>query len=151
VEAIWVPVWRPKEGKRGSVLELCGTRPNLEMAEYVHSFLTETGERLWRAYRQERRLPGDRERRQFLAGVMAGFRERLQRERRRHEAEGLVWTGDGDLSRYLRRRHPYVRFTHHAGSGRSEAHRDGRAEGEKVILHRPVAAGPGGARRLLSG
>jgi hypothetical protein len=130
-------------------LELCGTRANLEMAEYVHAFLTETGERLWRAYRLDRRLPGDRERRQFLAGVMAGFRERLQHERRRHEAEGLVWTGDGDLSRYLRRRHPYVRFTHHASGGRSEAHRDGRAEGRKVILHRPVAASSSRRGRLL--
>jgi hypothetical protein len=40
VEVIWVPVWRPLEGKRGSVLEVCGTPDNLELAEYVHAFVS---------------------------------------------------------------------------------------------------------------
>jgi predicted SprT family Zn-dependent metalloprotease len=38
VETIWVPVWRVHEARTGSVLEVCGTPENLEMAEYVHSF-----------------------------------------------------------------------------------------------------------------
>ena len=41
VEVIWVPVYRPFEKKRGQVLEICGTPPNLEMASYVHAFLTD--------------------------------------------------------------------------------------------------------------
>ena len=40
VETIWVPVWRPLEGKRGQVIEVCGTRANVEIADYVHDFLT---------------------------------------------------------------------------------------------------------------
>ena len=47
VEVIWVPVYRALEGKRGSVLELCGTPANLAMAEYVHAYLTRTAEQLW--------------------------------------------------------------------------------------------------------
>ena len=43
VEVIWVPVWRPLDGKRGSVLEVCGSPANLELAEYVHAFVNHTG------------------------------------------------------------------------------------------------------------
>lgn len=42
VEAIWIPVYRVTEGKRGSVLEICGTAENVEIAEYVHGYLTTT-------------------------------------------------------------------------------------------------------------
>ena len=43
VEAIWIPVYRPLAGKRGSVLELCGTSANLAIADYVHGFLPRHG------------------------------------------------------------------------------------------------------------
>src|SRR5262249_14106955 len=38
VEAIWIPIYRPHEGKRGSILEICGTTDNVEIAEYVHGY-----------------------------------------------------------------------------------------------------------------
>src|SRR5580693_5447274 len=63
VEGIWIPVYRPLEGKRGSVLEICGTRANLAIAEYVHAFLHQTAERLWRAHRHAAGIESDRERR----------------------------------------------------------------------------------------
>ena len=34
------------EGRRGRVLEICGSLSNLEVAAYVHGFLLETAERL---------------------------------------------------------------------------------------------------------
>src|SRR6202030_3022245 len=46
VEVIWIPVYRPLEGKRGSVLEVCGSPANLEMAAYGHAFLTHTADHL---------------------------------------------------------------------------------------------------------
>ena len=79
-------MWRPLEGKRGSVLEVCGSEENVEFARYLHSFLVETAERLWQQYRSERALRGDAERREFVAGVMAGFRDKLAREKRRTKA-----------------------------------------------------------------
>jgi hypothetical protein len=39
VSVIWVPAYLPLEGRRGRVLELCGTPANLEVAGYVHGFL----------------------------------------------------------------------------------------------------------------
>ena len=138
VECIWVPVWRAREGKRGSVLEACGATVNLEIAEHTYAFLMHTGERLWRAYQQAQGIAGNRDRRTFVAGVMSGFREKLEAQRRRQQAQGLVWVGDGDLARYYRRRHPHIRWTRHAGVERNEAHAHGRAAGRNIVLHRAV-------------
>jgi hypothetical protein len=151
VEAIWVPVYRPLEGLRGSVLEICGTRANLAIAEYVHGFLLETAERLWRDHKAARGIQGDRERRTYLAGVMVGFADKLARQDARSKSEGLVWVQDGDLSKFFRRRHPYVRHVRHTGQRRTDAWAHGREAGRKIVLHRPVQSAAEARGRLLPG
>jgi hypothetical protein len=137
VECIWVPVWRPREGKRGSVLEVCGTTLNLTIAEHTHAFLLHTADRLWSQYKRDFAV-GNRDRRTYQAGVMTGFREKLDAQRKRHARAGLVWVGDGDLAKYWRRRHPHVRFTRHFAAERNEAHAHGRAAGRNIVLQRAV-------------
>jgi hypothetical protein len=151
VEVIWVPVWRPLEGKRGSVLEVCGTEENLEFAGYVHAFLVETAERLWSHYRIERRLRGNAERREFIAGVMAGFRDKLTREKRQQQQEGLVWVGDAELTHYMKRRHPHVRWMRGTVRRRPESWAHGREAGKKIVLRKPVKAGTSVGPKLLPG
>jgi hypothetical protein len=115
----------------------------------VHQFLTHTAERLWREYRREKGIVSNRDRRTYLAGVMTGFSDKLDGERKRHQAEGLVWVGDADLTRYWRRRHPYVRTVRYAGLAGNEARSDGRAAGRRLVLHRPIpGAAPSGGRAL---
>lgn len=143
VECIWVPVWRPLEGKRGMVLEVCGTPENLALAEHVHGFLLATADRLWREWRRETGAR-DGERRAYQAGVMSGFRETLERQEARHRAEALVWVGDADLKRYHRRRYPHVRSVSYASSARSDANAAGREAGRSIVLHKPVASGGDG-------
>lgn len=149
VEAIWVPVWRPLEGKRGSVLEVCGTPENLEMAEYVHSFLTHAAERLWREHKKKNGIRRNANRRTFVAGVMAGFRDKLEQQKRAHSQQGLVWVGDAELGVYFKKRHPHVRWTHHYGSRRTEAYAHGREAGRRIVLHRGVQQGSSDQARLL--
>ncbi len=149
VEVIWVPVWRAKEGKRGSMLEICGTPENLEMAAYVHAFVGHTAERLWREYRRKQGLRSNAERRTFLAGVMLGFREKLAKQQAVHQEEGLVWVGDADLGSYYRKRHPRIRWTRHAGVQRTEAHAHGREAGRSIVIHRGVHSGAESRGRLL--
>ncbi len=149
VEAIWVTVYRPVEGKRGRVLEVCGTQANLELAAYVHAFLRHTAEGLWREHRRARAIDSDRDRRAYLAGVMSGFCDKLESERSSHRAAGLVWVRDADLGGWFKKRHPYVQTTRHAGSRRTEAHAHGRAAGRAIVLHKGVAAPAGGVVRLL--
>jgi Protein of unknown function (DUF2786)/SprT-like family len=138
VQTIWVPVWRALEGKRGSVLEICGSQANLELADYVHAFLNVTAERLFAEYR---RTPSGRsaKRLTFIAGVMAGFRDRLERERKKSKAEGLVWVGDAGLDDFFRKRHPRIRWTRYAVGHGSEAYARGREAGAKIVLHRGIA------------
>jgi hypothetical protein len=151
VEAIWIPVYRPLAGKRGSVLEICGTRGNLAIAVYVHEFLHETAERLWRDHKRAAGIASDRDRRAYLAGVMVGFADQLARQRTRNRSEGLVWVKDGDLTSYFRRRHPLVRHVRHAGTRRTDAWAHGREAGRKIVLYRPVDARPASRGRLLPG
>ncbi len=144
VEAIWVPGYRPQDGKRGNVLEICGTPENLETASYAHAFLTGTAERLWTQHKRAAGIRSNRDRRGFLAGVMEGFRERLNEEKRQSEQRGMVWIGDADLTSYHRARHPYIRNVRLQGHRSSEARSQGRAAGRNIVLHRGVPAGTGG-------
>jgi len=148
VEAIWVPVYRAREGKRGSLLEICGTYANLSIAEYAHGFLHGTAERLWTDHKRAQGLT-ERERRTFLAGVMAGFADKLARQEATSRADGLVWVKDGDLGGYLRRRHPHVRHVRHAGQRRNDTWAHGREAGRKIVLHRPVTTGAASRGHLL--
>jgi hypothetical protein len=150
VDVIWVPVWRAHEGKRGSVLEVCGTPENLELAEYVHVFLTTTSERLWREHQRARAIRGNADRRRFVAGVMSGFRDKLEAERCASREQGLIWVGDTELDRFYRQRHPRVRMVRHVGAARNAAYSEGRAAGRRIVLHRGVGAGPSGVVRLLA-
>lgn len=147
VDTIWIPVWRAKEGKRGSVLEVCGTPDNVELAHYVHSFLWHTADRLWR---EHRRGKARKDRRVFIAGVMAGFRDKLAGEQKMQKEQGLIWVGDPALRGYLKQRHPRVRYSHYATTERTAAHAAGRAAGAKIVLHKGVNSG-GSSTSLTAG
>jgi predicted SprT family Zn-dependent metalloprotease len=140
VEVIWVPVYRPLEQRRGQMLEICGTRPNIDMAAYVHAFLSGAAERLWLEHKRAEGITSNRERRTYLAGVMEGFREKLEAAGKKHRQDGLVWIGDADLETYYRKRHPHIRHTRHSGYQRTEAHVAGRSAGRRLVLHRGMTS-----------
>ena len=140
VSAIWVPSYVALEGRRGSVLELCGTRANLDVAEYVHGFLTETAQRLWRDHKRANGIRSDRERRSFCAGVMAGFQEKLGQGERQSQGEGLVRHADAQREAYLRRRYPRITRRPSRAMLRPEAFESGKEAGRRVDIRRPVAA-----------
>jgi hypothetical protein len=149
VEVIWVPVYRVLEGKRGTVLELCGSDANLAMAEYVHAFLTNTAEQLWVEHKRQAHIRSNRDRRVFLAGVMTGFADKLAREGAKHREEGLVWVKDADLGGYFRKRHPRVRHVRYAGSRKNEAYAHGKAAGSRIVLRKGVSAPAASRGHLL--
>jgi hypothetical protein len=152
VDAIWVPVWRPKEAKRGSVLEICARLENLEMAEYVYSFLLQTAARLWTEHKNQLGIRENRDRRAYVAGVMAGFRQELEEQQRRNTREGLVWVGDAEVGSFFHKRHPRVRWTRHLSSRGTSAHEHGVAAGRRIVLHRGIRQGASeGPVRLLKG
>ncbi|MDB4943808.1 MAG: hypothetical protein JWP97_3342 [Labilithrix sp.] len=150
VEAIWVPVYRAALGKRGSVLEICGSPENVEIAEYVHGYLVQTAERLWDEHKAAHGVRGNRDRRTFLAGVMTGMTDKLAREAKKAESAGLVWVADADLEGFFRSRHPHVRHVRYAGQRRTDAYLHGREAGQKIVIHKGVK-GAAEERGLLLG
>jgi Protein of unknown function (DUF2786)/SprT-like family len=153
VEVIWVPCYLPRAGREGRVLEACGRAENVEVAAWVHDYLVETGERLWREHRHAQNIPGDRDRRRFLLGVMIGFSEKLQAGAADNRREGLIWKGDPDLAAYLRRRYPRRRGGGRIGYRQDATYESGRRAGRNIVLQRVVGdRGRGdGERRLLPG
>jgi hypothetical protein len=138
VQVIWVMAYAPLEGRKGRVLEICGTAANLEVASWVHDYLRETSERLWREHKLGAGLTGDKERRRFRLGVMMGFHEKLGKAAADHRREGLVWTGDPALRDYLRARHPRQSTGRSIGFDASGVFEHGRRAGRDIVLRRPI-------------
>lgn len=148
VEAIWVPSYSAKDGRRGRVLELCGTVSNLEVACYVHGFLLETGERLWREHKRRHGIGSDLERRRYLVGVMSGFDDKLKSASQENQREGLIWVGDPGLEGYLHQRYPRRSGGSGIGVRQTAAYQHGREAGQKIVLHKPVKHGGAGGKLL---
>ena len=146
VEGIWLPVYRPTEGKRGTVFEICGLEHNLMMAEHVHAFLTATALRLWADYRRAQGGGSNRDRQAFLAGVMRGFETKLAEQNQSFEEQGLVWVPAPDLNVYFRARYPRVHTERRRGARRNEAFSSGREAGREIVLSQPVSTGPSGSK-----
>jgi transcriptional antiterminator Rof (Rho-off) len=150
VQAIWVSVYRPFEDKRGSVLEVCGTRDNLELACYVHAYLSAAGQRLWEEYQQANEIRSNAHRREFIAGVFTGVREQLKKDQKKREKEGLVWVGDAELTSYFKRRHPHIRWLRGQSRERPEAWGKGRDAGRSLDMHRPLREAKKTGPKLLT-
>lgn len=140
VEGIWLPIYRPLDGKRGTVFEICGLEANLLMAEHVHEFLTATAERLWTEYKQTSNRTSNRDRQAFLAGVMRGFEAKLAAQSADFQEQGLVWVPAPDLHKYFRKRYPKTTTVRRNGASRNEAYVEGSKAGKSIVLSQPVSS-----------
>lgn len=153
VESVWLPVYLPREGRPGTVLEICGLAPNLAMATHVHDFLRAAAERLWTEHAASTDGPaGPRERLSFLAGVMAGFEDKLARQDASLREQGLVWVPAPGLEAYFRRRHPKLQYTRASTGPASASFEAGSRAGQRIVLSTPLggeARAPSGPPRAL--
>jgi len=148
VQCLWVPSYVARTGVAGHRLEVMGTRANVDMAEYVHDCLLRQCDALWRAFKAERRIACRRAKREYLDGLLAGFRRKLRRGARLSEERGLVWVGDPELDEYNAGRHPRTVRARLNAVGRSEVRAHGVAAGERIRLRKPVAAATSRGRLL---
>ena len=150
VETLWSQSYDAANDRRGTVLQIFGTPQNLDLAAYVYDYLIGLLPILWTDYRESRRLPGNRERQRYYAGVLEGFHTKLkEQDRLMASSEALVWKGDPKLNSYFRYHNPRVVTRYGGGVTRTETYEDGVAEGRNVSIRRPVSEGPGGAIRRL--
>ncbi|APS00907.1 hypothetical protein BCY86_05445 [Pajaroellobacter abortibovis] len=138
VEAIWVPVYLPHLAKRATVLEIMGTHENLELAEYIHTFLTYTSEQLWK--QQKRQCPGihSGQRQTFLAGVMNGFLDKLSSSSNRKHSLELVQVKNQELTSFSQRRYPAVERVRYKGQTHNEVYAQGKDVGSRIVLFRAI-------------
>jgi hypothetical protein len=147
VKVIQIPMYIPRQGKRGTVYEIAGTPPNVSMASHVYAFLLATAERLWQANRNDARVRNGRDRMAYQAGVIRGFHEKLDAERKVLASEAapesgtaLIWRGDRGLDTFYRSRHPRI-VSRRSKVRTNPAHSAGAEAGRTIVLHRPVADG----------
>jgi hypothetical protein len=151
VQCIWVNSYTVCSGKRGHRLEVMGTRANVAMADYVYACLLRQSEALWRTYKKLHGVRDRRAKRQYLDGLLSGFRAQLELTSKKSQERGLIWLGDPGLGRFARKRHPRTTTTRLVSSDLSDARNAGVRDGEKLRLSKPVAARGGSRGRLLSG
>lgn len=80
-------------GKNQVTLEATGTKTNLELADYVASFLDEELERQWQKIKRERALKGVKAKNSFFVGMAKGYEEKalgMERDFSPEESKALV-------------------------------------------------------------
>ena len=137
VECIWVSTYEAKKGRGERLLEVSGTPENVQMAEYVHEFLHVSAERLWK---EARKVHGGKRRREYLAGVLYGFEEKLESEKLKNKESGLVWIGDKGLKSYFSEKYGRISSLRGRGSRLGSAHQAGKEAGKRLKLQRPVGS-----------
>ncbi len=139
VEVIWAASYDAHKTKSGSSMQVYGSDSNLEMAAYVHSFLSRLIEDLWRQHKKRQKLRSNSERRRYLEGILSGFRAKLRaQEKELAQEEGLVWTGDPQLREFYRWVNPSIRSRGYGTQAPSASFAAGYAEGKNVTLRRPL-------------
>ncbi len=147
VKGVWVPTFDPDVNRDGTVLEICGTTANLEMACHVVEFLTAAAQRLWKAHQAGREDTSLRGRSDYIAGVHVGFRTKLFLQQRMNQIEGLIWLGDQGLDDFYKAMHPKtVPLKVKPAKKMTESMQAGMKDGKTLDLHRPVTDGNRGPR-----
>jgi hypothetical protein len=151
VQVIWTFSYDPLHDTRGRILQISGTPENLEIAEYVYNYVMRLAEPLWREYRRARR-EGGCTKLQYLAGLVRGFQNKLDRQKEDlKEEQGLIWLGDPGLDEYYRYLNPRVRTSYSSGVRRNQGYSDGFADGGKINVRRGLKGSASSRGRLLPG
>ncbi len=152
VHGIWVPVYVLAKGKMGRVLELNGTAENVELASYVHDYITNYIDTQWRIFSGGNGL---RRKVDFALGVLDGFRRKLAPPEK-EEPDGIneravVPLDDPQLGRYLKDRYPHIRSFRRQGAGVDPgAMAAGIAAGDSLVIARGIRE-TGKRGRLITG
>jgi hypothetical protein len=147
VQVVWIPVYDVHVDAWATVLEVCGTAANCDMAEYVYRYLHDTSDRLWAL----EPLRGAANKARFTAGIIRGFADKLDESSKASTEAGLIWLGDPAVKEYLHKRYSQLRTITYSVRTQNEAYASGFAKGRDIVLHRPVTGKAGGTGKLLTG
>lgn len=172
-EIIWISTYDPRTKKKGHELEASGTEDNLEVAEYVHDFISRAAIQAWEtkfagqefkdsmkrdlAYYQSYRSEAPQSvkgytisaRSNFLLGFVQGFKSQLKQAEVKEISAGLVLAKDPALEEFYKNRHPHIRHLAR-GKGFSNGLWQNKGFTEGASLKIPPAAKGGKSVPLLN-
>ena len=145
VEVVWIPSHLLITQKKVWLLELVGTKTNLEIAEYVYSFLKRELEYLWTAHRyQHPNLKGIAPKRDFQCGVLQGFIKKLDQAHSKTLSENgtkLILLKKEQLERFFHERHPRLKASRRLTYRPSASYHAGYQQGQDLEIHKGVKNG----------
>lgn len=151
VRVVWAQSYVPLTDTRGLRMTLMGTRENLDVACYVHDYLSATIDDLWSEHRAGPAFAGGR-RSQFLAGVTRGFLDKLEHQKQRIVKEtALVWREDAGLEAHVAHVYPRLRTSRWGGVARGEDYDIGVERGRELTLRMGLTDRSGSRGKLLPG
>lgn len=151
VHAVWVEAWVLDRNRMGRVLEISGSRRNVQISEYVYDAVNRYIDTTWEAYRRGKGLNRYRKT-DFAVGVIEGFTTTLQKAASAAgEGNRLpVEVEDQALTRYAAQRYPHLRSTSHRGPGHdAQVLADGTEKGRHLVISKGIAHSDGFRNRAL--
>jgi hypothetical protein len=143
VQGMWVQTWVLDREKMGRVLEISGTRTNIQIAEYVHNAVHRYIDTRWEDYRKGKKLNRYRKT-DYAIGIIEGFRSTLKQSAqkgsctRRKDLPVLV--EDKDLSRFVALRYPHIRsFSRKGSKCDTRVLDDGLETGRKLVISKGIS------------
>jgi hypothetical protein len=156
VRVVWVPAYVVTKGKMGRVLEISGTRANVQIAAYVYDFVNTYIDGAWERFRAGKRLTRYRKT-DFAIGLIDGFSGKLNAatadsENASPEIRALVRHEDTGLKSYLSHRYPRLHSVQRGGRVDPEVRAAGEAEGHRMVISKGISEkGGSGTTGLLPG
>ena len=156
VKGVWVTAYVMAKGKMGRVLEISGTRANVQIAAYVHDFVDTYIDAAWEGFRIGKKLTRHRKT-DFAIGLIEGFSEKLDRaaageNNASDEIRALVCREDAGLKAYTAHRYPRLNSVRRSGQVDPEVRAAGEAEGQRMVISKGISENGGsGPAGLLPG
>ena len=160
VRVICASLYDPRVDYSFKTIELLGREEEVAIAEHCYHFLENRLHTLWECRRQELAGHGRIARKSYFLGLLAGFRETLERSRRpgtepesicRQGHDLLALRRQERLEAFVAFRFPRLRRMRKQGGVMDRTtYQEAVATGRKIVLHRPMTDGEGGGPLLLT-
>ena len=142
IQGIWIPAYVIEKGKMGRVLEVSGTKQNVQMSRYVYDFITRYVKNQWAVYNQDKKLVHHRKT-DFAIGILEGFRTTIESKKKNggknKEEKALMQVQDALLTEYVSYRYPQtVSFKKNTSQHCAQVYSDGVACGKQLHIAKGI-------------
>ncbi len=140
VWTIWAPAYIIEKERMGRVLELSGTKDNIDIASYIYDFIKHYIDVRWLEYNKSKQLNRSRKT-DFATGIIKGFSSKLKASAgsKNQSINALVKTGDPLLNKYIKYRYPHiVNISTRSSTCDVKVLQDGISMGKNLIISKGI-------------